>query len=139
MLATRGKYFIKYYPQHMILLSLLLSICFGTLLLSLPWASNVSMSIMDLFFTATSLTTVTGMLMVGPRASSVYSQTAPAIGSIVTQPTTQQPITANADFIANSALTGVAILVLGALAAFVGGRVGTVKPTITSDGIGVLH
>lgn len=64
MLATRGKYFIKYYPQHMILLSLLLSICLGTLLLSLPWASNVSMSIIDLFFTATSLTTVTGMLSV---------------------------------------------------------------------------
>jgi hypothetical protein len=48
-------------------------------------------------------------------------------------------IRSNGDLIANSALTGVAILILGALAAFVGGRVGTVKPTITSDRLRALH
>jgi trk system potassium uptake protein TrkH len=64
MLATKGKYFLKYYPQHMILLSLVISICIGTLLLYLPIARNSDMSLIDLFFTATSLTTVTGILTV---------------------------------------------------------------------------
>lgn len=64
MLASQGKYFFKYYPQHMILLSLLISICVGTILLSLPISLVSSIPIIDLFFTATSLTTVTGMLTV---------------------------------------------------------------------------
>jgi len=64
MLATKGKYFLKYYPQHMILLSLLTATCIGTLILALPVCRQTSMSIIDLFFTATSLTTVTGFLTV---------------------------------------------------------------------------
>jgi len=62
MLATKGKYFLKYYPQHMILLSLVISICIGTLLLYLPIARNTDIPLIDLFLTATSLTTVTGIL-----------------------------------------------------------------------------
>lgn len=64
MLITKGKYFLKYYPQHMILLSLLISICIGTILLYLPMCRTTDMALIDLFFTATSLTTVTGALTV---------------------------------------------------------------------------
>lgn len=64
VLASKGKYFIKYYPQHMILLSLLLSTTLGTLLLHLPAARLSYIPLIDLFFTAASLTTVTGMLTV---------------------------------------------------------------------------
>lgn len=64
MLATQGRHFIKYYPQHMILLALVLSIIIGTLLLALPISRTESLSFIDLFFTATSLTTVTGMMTV---------------------------------------------------------------------------
>lgn len=64
MLTTKGRYFLKYYPQHMILLSLLISTCIGTLLLSLPICRLTNISIIDLFFTATSLTTVTGIVTV---------------------------------------------------------------------------
>ena len=64
MIATKGKYFLKYYPQHMILLSLLISICIGTFLLYLPISRTTDIPWIDLFFTATSLTTVTGILTV---------------------------------------------------------------------------
>jgi len=64
MLASQGRYFLKYYPQHMILLSLLVSTCLGTLLLALPIARVSYIPLIDLFFTATSLTTVTGILTV---------------------------------------------------------------------------
>ncbi|MBI2345004.1 hypothetical protein HYV10_02955 [Candidatus Dependentiae bacterium] len=64
MLVTKGKYFFKYYPQHMILLSLIISICLGTILLYLPACRNNDIPLIDLFFTATSLTTVTGALTV---------------------------------------------------------------------------
>jgi hypothetical protein len=66
-----------------------------------------------------------GRMMVAPSATP---------GAPVTQ-----SIYANADFIANSALTGVALLVLGALAAVIGGRLGTVKPTMTDVTMGVMH
>lgn len=64
MLTSQGKYFFKYFPQHMILLSLLISICVGTFLLALPIAQAEPTDWIDLFFTATSLTTVTGILTV---------------------------------------------------------------------------
>ncbi len=64
MLVTKGKYFLKYYPQHMILLSLILSTCVGSILLYLPICRTSDISFIDLFFTATSLTTVTGALTV---------------------------------------------------------------------------
>ncbi len=60
MIARHGKYFLKYYPQHMILLSLIISTCIGTLLLSLKACRLQDIAWIDLFFTATSLTTVTG-------------------------------------------------------------------------------
>lgn len=64
MLASKGKYFLKYYPQHMILLSLLLSTVLGTFLLALPISRVCEIPFIDLFFTAASLTTVTGMMTV---------------------------------------------------------------------------
>ena len=64
MIATHGKYFLKYYPQHMILLSLILSTCIGTLLLALPVCRLEQIPLIDLFFTAASLTTVTGLMTI---------------------------------------------------------------------------
>lgn len=64
MLVTKGKYFLKYYPQHMILLSLIISICIGSILLYLPICRTADIALIDLFFTAASLTTVTGALTV---------------------------------------------------------------------------
>ena len=60
-MIKHGKKFFKYYPQYMILLSLTLFTMLGTLLLALPIARKEAISITDLFFTATSLTTVTGI------------------------------------------------------------------------------
>lgn len=62
MIATHGKYFLKYYPQHMILLSLIVSTCLGALLLSLPMCKLVEISFIDILFTSASLTTVTGLM-----------------------------------------------------------------------------
>ncbi|MFA5998672.1 MAG: potassium transporter TrkG [Candidatus Babeliales bacterium] len=64
MIATKGRYFLKYYPQHMILLSLIISIGLGTLLLALPISRVESVPLIDLFFTSASLTTVTGLMTV---------------------------------------------------------------------------
>jgi len=64
MLTSRGKHLLRYYPQHMILLSLVISTILGTLLLALPYAHVQYISWIDLFFTATSLTTATGMMTV---------------------------------------------------------------------------
>ena len=61
MIATHGRYFLKYYPQHMILLSLLLSTFLGALLLALPACRLTEIPFIDLFFTSASLTTVTGL------------------------------------------------------------------------------
>ncbi len=61
MIATHGRYFLKYYPQHMILLSLLLSTFLGALLLALPVCRLTEIPFIDLFFTSASLTTVTGL------------------------------------------------------------------------------
>lgn len=64
MIITRGSYFFRYYPQHMILLSLIISTCVGTILLALPMARTTHVSFIDLFFTSASLTTVTGLMTV---------------------------------------------------------------------------
>ncbi|HSW76057.1 MAG TPA: potassium transporter TrkG [Candidatus Saccharimonadales bacterium] len=64
MIATKGRYFLKYYPQHMILLSLIISIGLGTLLLGLPISRTQYIPLIDLFFTSASLTTVTGLMTV---------------------------------------------------------------------------
>ena len=64
MIATQGKYFLKYYPQHMILLSLIISTTIGSLLLALPISRVESIPFIDLFLTSASLTTVTGIMTV---------------------------------------------------------------------------
>ncbi len=61
MIASHGKYFFKYYPQHMILLSLLISTCLGALILALPICRLTEIDFIDLLFTSASLTTVTGL------------------------------------------------------------------------------
>ena len=64
MIANQGKYFFKYYPQHMILLSLIISTFIGSLLLALPISRLEAISFIDLFLTSASLTTVTGIMTV---------------------------------------------------------------------------
>lgn len=64
MISQQGKKFLKYYPQHMILLSLLVVTLLGALLLSLPLARTKSIALIDLLFTSASLTTVTGLFTV---------------------------------------------------------------------------
>lgn len=64
MAIKRTKQFIKDYPSHSVFLSLCAAICIGTTLLALPICQAKSIHFIDLFFTATSLTTVTGLLTV---------------------------------------------------------------------------
>lgn len=64
MITQHGKKFIKYYPQHMILLSLFGATIAGALLLALPMSRIKDVPFMDLLFTSASLTTVTGILTV---------------------------------------------------------------------------
>lgn len=64
MITQQSKKFIKYYPQHMIVLSLLGTTIIGTLLLALPISRIKEIPLIDLFFTSASLTTVTGLTTV---------------------------------------------------------------------------
>lgn len=64
MIAQHGKKFIKYYPQHMILLSLFSATILGALLLALPICRVKEVAFIDLLFTSASLTTVTGILTI---------------------------------------------------------------------------
>ena len=59
-----AKRLIHRYPGRIILATLLLTILIGTLLLKLPFCQAIPMGWFDLFFTATSATTVTGLLTV---------------------------------------------------------------------------
>jgi len=59
-----AKRFIHRFPGRVILASLLLTIITGTLLLALPICQETPMSLFDLFFTACSATTVTGLLTI---------------------------------------------------------------------------
>ena len=61
MIIKKTKHFIKEYPSHTVLLSLIIMICAGALTLALPACRHIPMNLIDLFFIATSLTTVTGM------------------------------------------------------------------------------
>jgi trk system potassium uptake protein len=60
----RKKISAKFLPGRTILFALVSSIVVGTLLLSLPCSQNVPVSLLDTFFTATSVTCVTGLLTV---------------------------------------------------------------------------
>ena len=64
MVVKRSKHIIKAYPSHTVLLSLIGTTILGALLLALPIARTVYIPFIDLFFTATSLTTVTGLFTV---------------------------------------------------------------------------
>jgi trk/ktr system potassium uptake protein len=55
---------LRFAPGRTILISILSAICIGTLLLLLPASRTVPISFIDLFFTATSVTCVTGLLTV---------------------------------------------------------------------------
>lgn len=64
MITQHGKKFMKYYPQHMILLSLFGAMIMGALLLALPMSRVKDVAFIDLLFTSASLTTVTGLFTV---------------------------------------------------------------------------
>jgi len=51
MAIKRSKEFIKDYPAHTVFLSLLITICIGTILLTLPIARTKSIDLIDIFFT----------------------------------------------------------------------------------------
>lgn len=56
------KKLVKFSPGRIILYSLIGTILFGTILLSLPIAQEHPISLLDIIFTTTSVTTVTGLL-----------------------------------------------------------------------------
>ncbi len=64
MVIKRTKKFIKEYPSHTVLLSLVFMILSGTAALALPICRNTVIPLIDLLFIATSLTTVTGLTTV---------------------------------------------------------------------------
>ena len=64
MIAKYSKKFFKNYPSFAILISLLCLTIVGTLLLALPISRHVSIPLIDLFFTSSSLTTVTGLMTI---------------------------------------------------------------------------
>ncbi len=61
MVIHKTQKFIQKYPGQTIFLSLIITIIVGTFLLWLPWSDNKNIPIIDIFFLATSLTTVTGL------------------------------------------------------------------------------
>lgn len=64
MVVKKTKHFIKEYPSHTVLLSLITTILLGVAMLALPMCQKEAMSFIDLLFIATSLTTVTGLTTV---------------------------------------------------------------------------
>lgn len=64
----------EFSPGRTILISILAAIFFGTLLLILPGARKVPIPLIDLLFTATSITTVTGLLTVPLASFSPFGQ-----------------------------------------------------------------
>lgn len=61
-------------PGRIIVFSILIAIGIGTLLLSLPFARNVSIPLIDLFFTATSATCVTGLFTIPLEKFTMFGQ-----------------------------------------------------------------
>lgn len=61
MVIKKTKQLINQYPSHTVFVSLIVMIMIGTCILALPACRKTSMSIIDLFFIATSLITVTGL------------------------------------------------------------------------------
>lgn len=75
MAIKRTKQLIKDYPSHTVFASLFSMICIGTALLALPICRTKSMNFIDLFFTATSMTTVTGLFTVSIHDFTIYGHT----------------------------------------------------------------
>jgi trk system potassium uptake protein TrkH len=65
---------IEFSPGRIILISLLAAIAFGTFLLLLPISRSVSVPFIDLLFTATSATCVTGLLTIPTTSFSPFGQ-----------------------------------------------------------------
>lgn len=61
MVVKKTKRFIKEYPSHTVVLSLLVMIIAGAICLALPICQQTATSLIDVLFIATSLTTVTGL------------------------------------------------------------------------------
>ncbi len=61
-------------PEQIVLFSILMAILGGTLLLCLPMARTQPVSFLDLFFTATSATTVTGLFTVSMENFTLFGQ-----------------------------------------------------------------
>jgi len=74
MAIKRTKLLIKEYPSHTVLLSIILTICAGTLLLALPICRHKYIDWIDLFFTSTSMTTVSGLRTVPLSDFTSYGQ-----------------------------------------------------------------
>ena len=66
------KQFIKNYPAHSVFLSLFVAIFIGVILLALPICQTKPIHLIDLFFTASSLITVTGLLSVNLHDFTTY-------------------------------------------------------------------
>ena len=74
MVVKKTQRLIKEYPSHTVFFSLLTMISIGMLLLALPWSRHVSMNFIDLFFIATSLTTVTGLTTIPFHDFTIFGQ-----------------------------------------------------------------
>lgn len=61
MIIKRSKQFIKEYPSHTVVISLMFTSFIGACMLMLPACSNTEMPFIDLLFLSASLTTVTGL------------------------------------------------------------------------------
>jgi len=72
MAMKRTKQFIKDYPSHIVFLSLLTMIGCVTAILALPICRTTDINLIDLIFTATSLTTVTGSLTIPLSSFSTF-------------------------------------------------------------------
>ncbi|WP_226669378.1 TrkH family potassium uptake protein [Metabacillus litoralis] len=71
----KAKRFIKLNPSQLLVLVFVVSITIGTILLKLPFATNVSIKWVDALFIATSAMTVTGLATVDPGSTfTVYGQ-----------------------------------------------------------------
>lgn len=74
MIVKHSKKFFKNYPSYAILISLLCLTIIGTILLALPISRTVSIPLIDLFFTSSSITTVTGLLTIPLDSFTIFGK-----------------------------------------------------------------
>ncbi|MGZ6250737.1 MAG: TrkH family potassium uptake protein [Candidatus Chromulinivorax sp.] len=82
MIIKHTKNFIKEYPTHTVLLSLILTILVGAATLALPICRHSAIDIIDLIFVTTSLITVTGLT---PVSFETFTTTGQAIMLVLMQ------------------------------------------------------